>query len=199
MKSIQSRVADILVRPAEEWRRIAAESDTVEGLVRGYAAPLAAIPAVCRLISFSFVGVPTLGAGAARFGIVRGVAAAAVSWVMALLGVWISAMVLERLAPTFDSKGGRAQALKVVVYSMTPVWIAGVLFLVPALSELNLLAGLYAIYLCYVGLPIVMGTPSDKVIPYMLVAVLVIIVVSAVLSSLAAAIAGVGVPRLTPL
>ena len=36
----------------------------------------------------------------------------------------------------FQSRGNTAQTLKLVVYSMTPIWVAGVLYLVPALGVL---------------------------------------------------------------
>ena len=167
--SIQTRAIAILTKPADEWRKIAAESATIEGLMREYAAPLAAIPPIAQFI------------GIIRFGIVTGFVYAVVSWVFALVGAWVAAVVVEKLAPTFQSKGSTEQALKLVVYSMTPIWIAGVLYLVPALAVLIILAALYAIYLFYLGLPAVMSTPSDKVIPYMVVSAVVIIIVSVVL------------------
>jgi Yip1-like protein len=176
--SIQTRVIAILTKPADEWRKIAAESPTVEGLMREYAAPLAAIPAIAQFI------------GLIRFRIVAGFVYAVVSWVFALVGAWIAAVVIERLAPTFQSKGSTEQALKLVVYSTTPIWIAGVLYLVPALAVLIILAALYAVYLFYLGLPPVMSTPSDKVIPYMVVSAVVIIIVSVVVGYITTAIFG---------
>ena len=181
--SLQTRVAAILTKPADEWRAIAAESATVEGLMRGYAGPLAAIPAIARFIGFI------------RFSIVTGFVYAVVSWVFALVGAWIAAVVIEKLAPTFQSRGSTEQALKLVVYSMTPIWIAGVLYLVPALAVLIIIAALYAVYLCYLGLPPVMSTPSDRVIPYMVVSAVVIILVTIVLSSIATAIFGISAYR----
>jgi len=100
--------------------------------------------------------------------------------------------VIEKLAPTFQSKGSTAQALKLVVYAMTPVWVAGVLNLVPALAVLEIIAALYAIYLFYLGLAPVMGTPPDKAIPYIVVSAIVIIVISIVLGAVTAAIVGIG-------
>src|SRR5436190_17442432 len=176
--SIQTRAVAILTKPADEWRTIAAESATVEGLMREYAAPLAAIPAIAQFI------------GLIRFRIVAGFVYAVVSWVFALVGAWIAAVVIEKLAPTFQSKGNTEQALKLVVYSMTPIWIAGVLNLVPALAVLVILAALYAVYLFYLGLTPVMGTPSNQLIPYMVVSAVVIIVISVVLSWILTAIFG---------
>ena len=193
--SLQTRVVAILTKPAEEWRTIAAETATLEGLMRGYAAPLAAIPAVAQFIGLSLIGVTVPFAGTIRIGIVRSFANAVVSWVFALVGAWIAAVVVEKLAPTFQSKGDTTQALKLVVYSMTPVWIAGVLNLVPVLAVLTIFAALYAVYLFYLGLPTIMSTPSDKVIPYMVVSALVIIVVSVVLGAITGAMFGIGTYR----
>ena len=192
MTSLQTRVVNILTKPADEWRVIASEPATVEGLMRTYAAPLAAIPAIGIFIGYTIVGVAVPLLGTIRYGIVRGFVSACLAFVMALVGVWINAIVVEKLAPTFQSRGDTTQALKLVVYAMTPVWIAGILNLVPLLGILGIVAGLYAIYLFYLGLPVLMSTPADKVIPYMVVSALVIIVVSVVLGSIAAAIAGVG-------
>ena len=192
MTSLQTRVVNVLTKPADEWRVIASEPATVEGLMRNYAAPLAAIPAIGIFIGSTIVGISVPLLGTIRYGIVRGLVSACLAFVMALVGVWINAVVVEKLAPTFQSRGGTIQALKLVVYAMTPVWIAGILNLIPALGLLGIVAGLYAIYLFYLGVPVLMETPADKVIPYMVVSALVIIVVSVVLGSIAAGIAGVG-------
>ncbi len=190
--TLQDRVTKILTKPADEWRAIAAESADTTSLIRDYAAPLAAVPAVCRLIGLTLVGVSVAFLGTYRVGIVQGLSLAVVSWIFSLVGVWIAAIVVEKLGPTFQSRGSTVDAMKLVVYAMTPVWIAGVLNLVPALGVLAILAGLYAIYLFYLGLPILMNTPSEKVVPYMVVSALVIIVISVVLGVIAAAITGLG-------
>lgn len=190
MPSIQTRVTNILTKPADEWRVIAVEPATVQGLLRDYAAPLAAIPAVCQFIGFSFVGVFGF-----RIGLVQGLTGAVLTWVLTLVGAWISAIVIEKLAPTFQSSGTTTQALKMVVYANTPVWVAGVLNIIPGLGVLVIIAAIYAIYLFYLGLPVVMATPADKIIPYMVVSAIVIIIVSIVLGTITAAISGIGAFR----
>ena len=55
--SLQARVTNILTKPAEEWPTIAGESTDVATLLRDYAAPLAAIPAVGRWIGMTAIGV----------------------------------------------------------------------------------------------------------------------------------------------
>jgi hypothetical protein len=188
---LQTRAKNILMQPAQEWPVIAGESTDVTALLRDYAAPLSAIPAVCRWIGMSVIGVSVPFIGTVRVGIVRGLASAIVTWVLSLVGAWLAALVIEKLAPSFGSRGDTAQALKLVVYASTAIWIAGVLNLIPALSVLTVLAGLYAIYLFYLGLTPVMQTPSDKVVPYMIVSALVVIVVTVVVGFCAAALVAV--------
>lgn len=189
---IKTRAINIITKPAAEWSVIATESQTIEGLMKGYAAPLAAIPALCGFIGQVVVGVPVPLMGMYRTGVVRGLVGAIVSWVLALVGAYVAAVIVEKLAPKFQSSGGTAQALKLVVFASTPVWLAGVLSLVPVLSPLAILAALYAIYLFYLGLPRVMHTPAPQVIPYMAVSALVIIVIYVVLGMCTAALVGVG-------
>jgi hypothetical protein len=188
--NLQARATNILTKPAEEWPIIAGESTDVGALLREYAGPLAAVPAVCGMIGMSIVGVTVPFLGTVRTGLVRGVAGAIVSWVLALVGAYIAAVVIEKLAPTFQSTGSTVQALKLVVYAMTPVWVAGVVLLIPGLRILRLLAALYAVYLFYLGVPVLMHTPSHRVLPYMGVSALVIILVSIVLGVLGAPFVG---------
>ena len=133
---------------------------------------MAAIPAVCAAIGLVIFGVSGFF-GALRVGVA--------TYVASLVGPFVAALVVERLAPKFKSSGGLVAALKMVAYSSTPVWVAGVVNLVPALLPLGILAALYAIYLFYVGLPAVMKTPIDQVVPFMAISALTLIVLNIVL------------------
>jgi hypothetical protein len=73
-----------------------------------YAAPLAAIPAVCRFIGMSLVGMTVPYVGTVRIGVFRGFSGAVLSFVFALVGVYIAALVIDKLAPTFQSSGFQA-------------------------------------------------------------------------------------------
>src|SRR3954462_9047805 len=157
--NLVARATNILKQPDAEWPVIAAEPTDTAGLMQGYAAPLAAIPAICRWIGFTVIGLGLPYFGTYRIGFVRGFANAVVSWVFALVGVYIAAVVIEKLAPTFKSSGGTIQALKLVAYSSTPVWVAGVLYLIPELTPLIVIASLYTICLFSLGLPSLKHTP----------------------------------------
>ena len=186
---LQTRVVNILTKPESEWSTIAAEPSDVASLYTNYIFLLAAIPAVCTFLGLLVIGVPMLGTYGLSAALVSGV----MSYVGALATVYIAALIIEKLAPNFDSRGDTAQALKLVAYATTPVWIAGILHLVPLLGILVLIAAFYAVYLFYLGLTPVMKTPQDKVLPYMVVSAVVVVVVSIVLSFVLTAVSGAAV------
>jgi hypothetical protein len=192
LTDLKTRAMNIIQTPVPEWARIAAEPATVNDLIVNYAVPLAAIPAISSFVGATVIGLPVPFVGTIRIGVVRGLVSALLSWVFALVAVYVAAMVVQKLAPQFRSRGDLVQSMKLVVFAYTPVWLAGVLNIFPPLSALVIVAAFYAMYLFYLGLPIVMGTPQESVIPYMAVAAIVIIVVTVVLAACAAAIAGVG-------
>jgi hypothetical protein len=184
--NLQARVVNILTRPAAEWPVIAAEPSDVAGLYTNYIVLLAAIPAVCTFLGLMVIGVPFFGS----YGFSAALVAGIMRYVSTLASVYIAALIIEKLAPNFDSRGDTAQALKLVAYASTPVWIAGVLHLVPLLGMLIILAALYAVYLFYLGVAPVMKTPQDKVLPYMIVSAVVVVVVTVCLEFLLTTLSG---------
>ena len=195
--NLQARIINISTKPKEEWPVIAQEQTDVATLFRTYICLLAAIPVVATFIGHSVIGISVPFVGQVRIGFGAGLVGAVVGYVLTLVSCYISAIVIEKLAPTFGSKGDTVQALKLVAYAYTPAWIAGVLGIIPALGILAALVSLYSIYLFYLGLPVMMQTPPDKVIPYMIVAALVVIVLSIIVGVIVSAVAAPAlIPRL---
>jgi hypothetical protein len=69
------------------------------------------------------------------------------------------------LAPRFGGKKNFPNALKLSVYSHTPLWLAGIFLLIPGLNFL-LILGVYGFYLLWVGLPTLMQVPNERAFPY---------------------------------
>jgi hypothetical protein len=184
--NLQARVVNILTKPKTEWPVIAAEPRDVATLYRNYIVLLAAVPPLCMAIGQSIIGISVPFFGHYRVPIASAIVSAVVSYVFSLVGVYIGAFVIAKLAPTFQSDPDVGQALKIVAYASTPSWVAGILYIIPALSPLVLLAALYGIYICYLGMTPTMKTPPEKVIVYMVVAAVVMIVVFVVVGLVAA-------------
>jgi len=162
------RVQNILLKPATEWDAIEAEPASIQGLYVGYACILAAIPAVASLLGALLIS---------HWLIVPALISAVVSYGLALVGVFVIAFIINVLAPSFGAQSNQIQALKLVIYSNTASWVAGVFLIIPFVGGLLAgLGGLYSLYLMYLGLPKLMKSPADKTVGYFIVSLVVAIV-----------------------
>jgi hypothetical protein len=183
--SLVTRAKNIILSPKTEWPVIDAEPATVGGLYRNYIIILAAIPPLAMAIGLLLFGI-NLIIVTVRPSATYILANAITQYVMGLVGVYVLALIIEALAPTFGGTKNRIQALKVAAYSYTPAWIAGILLLMPSLALLVMLASLYCLYLLYLGLPVLMKSSPDKKGVYLaavIVAAIVIGLVAAVVTS----------------
>lgn len=184
--SLVVHAREILVHPQQEWEVIDREPASVGGLYRTYIVPLAAVGPIATLIGMSLFGVsiPFLGRYRAPFG--SALASGIVRYALALGGVFVLALVIDALAPSFGGQKNRIQALKVAAYASTAAWLAGIFALIPALALLGIL-GLYSLYLLYLGLPVLMKTPKDKALAYTAVVMVCAVVIFTLIGWIAAA------------
>jgi hypothetical protein len=189
--NIVQRVKDIILKPTETWTEIKAEQTTIKELYTSYAVILAAIPPIASFIGMSLLGVSAFSFSY-RMPLGWGISHAVVSYVLSLVGLYVVALIIDALAPSFGSQKNRLQAMKVAVFSWTPSWIAGILMIIPFLSPLALLLSLYSLYLFYLGLPLLMETPKEKAIGYFVVTILVSIIVFILIGTISSALFGFG-------
>ena len=180
--NIVDRAKNIILTPKTEWTAIAAEEPNVGQIISGYVIPLALIPAIAAMLGYGLIG----RGMASSF--TWGIAMAIIGFVVALGGVYLTAYVIDMLAPNFGSQKNFGRAMQLVAYSYTPAWVAGILNIIPVLGVLVLVASIYGLYLMYLGFPHTMKTPDDKVVVYMVVSIVVLIVVYFVLTALLTAI-----------
>lgn len=151
-----ARVKAILLTPRTEWKVIEQEQETLPDLLITYVAILAAIPEVAHFIGQSLIGGYTP--------IVPSLVRAVIVYLVTFAMVYIIAGVIDLLAPRFGGRKNFANAVKLSVYSHTPLWLAGIFLLVPGLNFL-LMLGLYGLYLLWIGLPM-MGVPTYRALGY---------------------------------
>lgn len=191
MSKLISRIKNVLLLPRTEWPVIAVEPETVGGIYTRYILILGAIPALAGFIKSSLIGSGAFGV-TVKIGVVPALIDALLGYLFGLVGVYVLALIVNALAPTFGGQKNMVQALKAVAYAYTAAWIAGAAILLPWIGLLLMLAGgIYSIYLLYLGLPATMRAPADKAVPYTVVTILCAIVLGIVLGMLVAAISGV--------
>lgn len=185
--SLIARVQGILLAPRAEWDRIEPESATAQGLFTGYAAILAAIPAIAQVIG-GLWPICVLGVCVHR-NLIAVIVGAIVFYILSLVGVFVISLIIDELAPSFGGTKNRIQALKLVIYSWTAFWLAGIFAVVPFLGILSIV-GLYSLYLLYLGVPKMMKAPQDKALGYTAVSIILGIIVYFVVAAVAAAVVG---------
>src|SRR5476649_779315 len=85
-----ARVQNILMKPAAEWDVIDGETASTGGLYTGYACILAAVAVVLQALLFT------------HWAVIPMVVIAVLSYFAQLLGVFISAFIIDALAPSFS-------------------------------------------------------------------------------------------------
>jgi Yip1 domain len=179
--NLVERAKDIVLRPRTEWSAVDRESNEIGDLFANYVGVLAAIPAICALIRRVLAGVPLTTA----------LSIAIAAYVLSFLTVYVMALIIDQLAPHFAGRRDFENALKLVIYSATPIWLSGVFLLIPGLGFLVLFGILDAVYLLWLGITPLMRSPHDRALGYMGVILVCLIVVVAAFAVVATQLFGV--------
>jgi len=169
INAIIKRVIGILTNPVNEWKTIKGENSTVADLFVKYGLILAAIPFVFGILSWVIHSRYFFGTFLGLF---------LCQYILFLAAAYVTAMVIDLLAPSFDSGKNIVQALKITIYSYTALWITGVLFLIPRIGRYAFWAGfVYASFLIFLGMQELKDTPKDKKMTYAAVVVVANLIV----------------------
>ncbi len=183
------RAKNILITPKTEWEVIKNEQTSVSDLFTKYVLILALIPAVAGFIGQSLVGISLGPFGSYKMPVERGLLYLVLYYAMTVGAVYLMAFIVDALAPSFGSQKNMLASLKVVAYSYTAAWVAGIFQIFPLLGFLGVIGGLYGLYLLYLGLQTVKETPQDKLVGYFIVIIIVSIVIYFVIGMIVNAIA----------
>jgi len=183
------RIKDIIFKPKETWPQIKAETTGIGQVFTGYAMILAALPAVFGFLGFTLVG-QSFGpiTGFFRIPLTYALVWAIVWYVLILVALYVEGLVINALAPSFGSKPSLVNAYKLAVYSSTPMFIAGILNIIPALGILVFLISLYSFFLLYIGMPVMMETPKEKHVGYYVVTLIVMLVIYFIVGGISSAV-----------
>ncbi|MBD3387153.1 DUF1282 domain-containing protein [candidate division KSB1 bacterium] len=170
MNMIINRVKNLLFSPKAEWEKINSEDKTSVDIVKEYLIYLIAIPVIAQFLRHIMFGYFLKE----RVGFFTALIMAIVTFILIIIGMYIAAYIINALAPSFNAQKDEMAAFKLVAYSYTASAVASIFVIFPILSILSLL-GLYSVYLFYVGLPILMQCPKEKVLAYTVVSFLVML------------------------
>ncbi len=168
-KDIWSRVINIIFHSEEEWNKIVDEDPKRKNLIKYYALPLIIATSLASLIGnalFSYYF---------SVSVLYMIVSAIIVFIVSLSGVYISAYIVNELAPNFDSEKNINRSFQLVVYSFTAYFLASIIaFLIPPLRFLSIF-GLFGIVLFWNGTTPLLHTPKEKKAGFVVVASLVIL------------------------
>lgn len=163
-----ARVKGMILAPDQEWRIIQGEPVELVPLFTRYVMILAAIPAIAGMLMMMMFGF-----------FFTAITGAIVGYILSVAGVFVTAKIIEILAPNFGGPQDGDAALKLAAFAPTAAWVAGAAIIVPVLGGLVALAGaLYALYTLYRGVPVVMRVPQERALTFTLAVIGVAIIVN---------------------
>jgi len=158
------------------------------GSLISYAIMLIVISNAAKLIGSLFI---STGLAFIGFSSTYWIATHALTIVFEIIALFITPMILSKVAPSFGGQSNDLNALKLYVFCMTPAWIGGILGIIPFLGWLGALAGgIFAIYLFWQHSADAMGVPEEKKVGYVVVAAVCIVVLYLIFGAITATIAG---------
>jgi len=163
----------ILVSPRSEWKLIRSEKRPFLQVFIGQVPFLALIPSISAYIGVTQVGWSVGEGDPIKLTAASAASLCALAYVVLLVGIYVLGEFINWMSKTYGVQGDEATrrygATALAVYVSTPVLIAGVANLYPEMwfvIAIMGLAGTYAVFLIYQGIPIVMNISKEQAFMY---------------------------------
>ena len=172
--NLVDRVKGMLLSPKTEWPKIAAEPMTAQQIFTGWVLILAAIGPIAIVIGWSGLGLAT------------SLRVALANYLMLLVVTAVLALIVDALAPKFGGTKDFVAALKLVAFSYTAAFVAGILHLLGHYGGvLVLIALVYSWYTLYLGAPVLRKCAPDKAIVFTVIVAVSGLILAVLMGSLA--------------
>ncbi|WP_261842477.1 Yip1 family protein [Aliamphritea ceti] len=151
--------------PKEEWGSIHKERYSIAHVFMAQISILAAIPAVSMFIGTTQVGWSLTGNDFVKLTVTSALSAAIAFYFACWVAVAFIAYAIHWMEKTYGGHVNMNECLILTTFTATPLFMSGLAGLYPMLW-FNVLVGLgalcYAVYLLYVGVPVIMEIPEDR-------------------------------------
>lgn len=181
-QAIIERAKEIILTPDIAFEKIRAERTSIPDIYKNYLLVIAAIGAIANWIKFSVIGITVFGI-TVRQPIFTGLISGVLMYGLQMVMIYVSALILEKLAPKFEGSASIENTFKLVAYAGTPAAIAAGFVIVPWFGPLIMIAGaVYSIYLIFKALPKFVEVPEGKRHVYMAASIGCIFVAGLIMS-----------------
>ncbi|MEI7947105.1 MAG: protein kinase [bacterium] len=156
------RVLGVIIEPRQSWRSVQAEQITIWQICKRYVFALVAISMIPSVVD-AFHSI-RYSSGYWTFGYMM----LAVVWdyLLTMAGLYLSARIISELAPKFGAPKVRENAFKLVVFSLTPVFLCTFLYFMARFPLPYWLVWCYAAFLLHGGIKVLMGVQKRKMLVF---------------------------------
>lgn len=163
----------IFINPDNEWKLIREQKASFRQVYLTHVPFLALIPVLSAFFGVTQVGWSVGEGDPVKLSVSSAISLCVLSYFALLAGVFVLGEFINWMARTYGVKGSEEQVhydgTALAVFATTPLLLVGV-FLVYPVVWLNALAmviaGSYAVYLIYEGIPILMNIDKDRAFMY---------------------------------
>lgn len=184
IKSTFMNAIDLVKNPTGFMNANRENDAPLKTLMINYVAVLAAIPLIATLIGdlwyyglFGFLGLAGF-----FYGYLVGIAI--LTYILDIVAVFVVGFIVWKLAPNFGTVTTQVRATRIAAYAFTPAFLIAILDIIPFISFITILGLLYGLYILYLGLPILLNTPKDKALTYVIVTVVATLIVYFVIGAI---------------
>lgn len=186
-------ITGLAINPKQEWQKISEAHYSIKTLYLSYFIFVAAIPPICLYFGVTKFGWSIAGIEFVKIDAASALPLAIVLYFALLVGLVGMSLMMRWMQGTYDSNAPAGSFCALTMFSTTPLILFGATMIYP-LVWVNLLVGLlavsYAVYLFYLGMPIMAKIPESKgflfssaMVTLWLCALVVIIVVAVFLTT----------------
>ena len=155
----------IMFSPTDAWARIRDQDDSVLMTYLKFVIPLALLPAVAWYFGSVEIGWQ-LGDRVIKLTPDSAAQIMVLFYLAMLVGTGGLGFMLHWMSETYEARSSSvAKGVRIAAYTLTPMFICGVTGFYPMLwldILLGCAAAAYAVYLLYIGVPIVMNIPNER-------------------------------------
>ena len=171
--AILEHTLGILLHPDSEWKAIRNEKHTFKQVFLSHVPLLALIPTISFFIGVTQVGWSIGNGDPVKLTVLSAAELCGLTYFALLLGVYVLGEFINWMAKTYGVKDNEEQrhyeGTALAVYITTPVFLVGIFGLYPDIwlnAAVTLIAGAYAVYLVYEGIPILMNISKEQAFMY---------------------------------
>lgn len=155
----------IIFSPENEWAAIRDENDSVVRTYVKFVVPIALLPAVAWYFGSVEIGWQ-LGDRVIKLTAESAFQIMALFYLAMLIGTGVLGYMVHWMSETYEAESSSiSKGVGIAAYTLSPLFLCGIIGFYPMLwldILLGCAAAAYAVYLLYLGVPIVMRIPSER-------------------------------------